>query len=50
VLKNVSFSIKTGEIKCLIGHNGAGKTTLVKILSGLVPADSGEISFGSNAT
>lgn len=41
-LKNVSFNIDPGSFIGLIGANGAGKTTLLKILSGLIPASSGE--------
>ena len=42
-LKNVSFSVKPGEIHCLVGENGAGKSTLMKILSGAYKMDSGEV-------
>ncbi len=34
-LDNVNFSVKEGEIHCLVGENGAGKSTLMKILSGV---------------
>lgn len=44
VLNNVSLHVGPGEIVGLVGANGAGKTTLVKILSGIVPATSGEVS------
>ena len=42
---DVSFSIKKGEIIGLLGHNGAGKTTIMKIISGYLEADRGDISF-----
>jgi len=42
-LDDVSFSSMPGEVHVLMGENGAGKSTLVKILSGVFPADSGEI-------
>ena len=42
VLKDVSFSVKDGEIFGLIGVNGAGKTTLISILAGLLKADGGQ--------
>ncbi|WP_286680830.1 sugar ABC transporter ATP-binding protein [Tepidanaerobacter sp. EBM-49] len=43
VLKNVSFTIKGGEICALIGENGAGKSTLMNILGGVCKMDSGKI-------
>jgi ABC-2 type transport system ATP-binding protein len=43
VLKNVSFNIAKGEIFVFLGPNGAGKTTTVKILAGILNADSGEV-------
>lgn len=42
-LTNVSFSVKPGEIHCLVGENGAGKSTLMKILAGAYQMDTGEI-------
>ncbi|KAB1642707.1 sugar ABC transporter ATP-binding protein [Gulosibacter chungangensis] len=42
-LKDVSITIRPGEIHALIGENGAGKSTLIKILSGVVRHDRGKI-------
>lgn len=41
-LDNVTFSVKPGEIHCLVGENGAGKSTLMKVLSGVHPYGSYE--------
>lgn len=43
VLKDVSFTIKGGEICALLGENGAGKSTLMNILGGVFKQDSGSI-------
>jgi len=42
-LKDVNFSASMGEVHAISGENGAGKSTLVKILSGALPCDKGEI-------
>ena len=42
-LQNVDFSANKGEVHAISGENGAGKSTLVKILSGALPYDKGEI-------
>ena len=42
-LSNVDFEVFPGEVVGLVGDNGAGKSTLVKTISGVGPADEGEI-------
>jgi ABC-type glutathione transport system ATPase component len=44
-VKNVSFRLIKGQTLGIVGASGSGKTTLAKIISGLLPADSGEIEF-----
>jgi ABC-2 type transport system ATP-binding protein len=42
-LDNVSFEIKTGEIVGFLGPNGAGKSTMMKIITGFIPASTGNV-------
>jgi len=42
-LKDVSVAVSAGEVHALVGENGAGKSTLIKILTGAVAADSGQV-------
>lgn len=46
-VNDVSFDVRQGVIKALIGPNGAGKTTLFNLISGVLPPDSGTITFQS---
>jgi ribose transport system ATP-binding protein len=47
-LDDVSLTIGRGEVRAIVGENGAGKSTLVKILSGLVRPDNGEVCVGES--
>jgi len=42
-LDNVSFGVRTGEIVGFLGPNGAGKSTMMKIITGFIPATSGQV-------
>ncbi|RFA23532.1 sugar ABC transporter ATP-binding protein [Subtercola boreus] len=42
-LRDVSLSVRPGEVMALVGENGAGKSTLLKVLAGAVQADEGTI-------
>ncbi len=44
-LKNINFEVKKGEAIGMIGANGAGKSTLLKILTGITPPTTGEITM-----
>ena len=43
ILKDVSFHVKQGEWLSIVGHNGSGKSTTVRLIDGLLEADSGDI-------
>ncbi|MGN1295318.1 MAG: ABC transporter ATP-binding protein [Bacilli bacterium] len=45
ILNNISMTINKGDIYGFIGKNGAGKTTLIRMISGLIEIDKGEISL-----
>ncbi|WP_263770017.1 sugar ABC transporter ATP-binding protein [Propionivibrio soli] len=44
-LNNVDLAVHKGRIHALLGENGAGKSTLIKVVSGVVPRDSGRITL-----
>jgi ABC-2 type transport system ATP-binding protein len=48
VLDDVSLAVEEGTIHALLGPNGAGKTTMVRILSTLIPADSGSMRIAGH--
>ncbi|MFD6826581.1 ATP-binding cassette domain-containing protein [Streptomyces sp. NPDC060085] len=47
-LEGINFTVRRGEVVCLLGDNGAGKTTLIKVLSGVHQPDSGEFWFAGS--
>ena len=47
VLRGLSLSVGDGQVVALLGSNGAGKSTTLKAISGLLPAEDGEITEGS---
>jgi ABC transport system ATP-binding/permease protein len=48
ILKEADFAIESGERVCLIGRNGAGKSTTLRLITGQVEPDSGEIVPGAH--
>lgn len=44
-LDGASLTIGAGEVHALVGQNGAGKSTIIKVLTGYVPRDGGEVAF-----
>lgn len=48
ILQNIDLNIQKNEITTIIGPNGAGKSTLIKLICGLLPASSGDITRRKN--
>lgn len=49
VLDNISFTVDTGELVCILGPSGCGKTTLLKLVAGFMQPGSGHIKLGDRA-
>ena len=47
-LKNVSFTVRPGEVLGIIGRNGAGKSTILKVISGILKPTEGSVSVRGN--
>lgn len=45
VLEEVNFVLNEGEIVSLLGKSGSGKSTMLRIMAGLIPADSGSVLY-----
>ncbi len=45
ILWDLTLEVNPGDCACIMGRNGVGKTTLLKVIMGLIPAQSGEIHF-----
>ena len=48
-LSDVNFDCRPGEVHALVGENGSGKSTLIKIASGVLTYDTGEVTIGGQA-
>ena len=47
ILKSISFEVVKGDLLCLLGPSGAGKTTLIRLITGAISSDEGEILINS---
>ena len=48
IIRDVSLSVKRGEVVALLGPNGSGKTTSFYAIAGLIQADGGKVSLDGN--
>ena len=47
IVDGCNFSVKNGDIACIVGPNGAGKSTAMKAIFGLIPIKSGQVIFNN---
>ena len=45
IIRGVNFTVKPGEVVALVGESGSGKSTVARVITGLLPAISGEVQF-----
>ncbi|CAM5455074.1 ABC transporter ATP-binding protein [Eoetvoesiella caeni] len=48
ILQNVNLDIEEGEFVCVVGHSGCGKTTMLRLIAGLLHAQSGQVLYDGN--
>ena len=48
-LHDISFTVSSGSVTCVLGDNGAGKSTLIKIIAGLHKHDTGKLKVGGRS-
>ena len=49
-LRDVSFEVHKGEVLGIIGQNGSGKSTILRVITGILPTDSGKVRSSGNHT